>query len=424
MPTSRQFLALILTLLCSPAALAYLPTANEDYYRVIALNGSDIAPAVGMEIDKLSLFAVYEGNLEPIPYQIDEYNVGGAVYFEEWDEPLEGIRNIMDPNDKLLMLMGDSGPRRTAGMPVDGDIVAEIELQTSEGTRRYAYLVSGSRLRADAQHVRYSIEESRVETDFYTMVFDKENQLIWKDFKYADFEGESPIDGLKIGFETGILTSGASVEYDNNNFVARTVAENVGPIRTTAQLHLSFILLGMDFIDVSIQLHFYPNGLVYDVRLVLPETRRAMLADPKLSLTIDFNKLIGAHGITDFLDEVLQVDGEMSERELAAVGKSFSPQQSGLLLKSNRDFDVLVFLDWVSEATLPMSLAYRDNLTHQGKMDRFQGQVPDAGYRLTDFPESGLLAFVASIYFSDNFNDKPAVLSRYVRSSPAIRINY
>lgn len=424
MPRITPLLALVLTLLVSPAVLAYMPTANEDYYRVIALNGSDIPPLVGMEIDRLSLFAVYDGNLEPIPYQIDEYNVGDAVYFEEWDEPLEGIRNIMDPNDKLLMLMGDSGPRRRAHMPVDGEIVAEIELQTSSGQKRYAYVVSGSRLRADAQHVRYSIEESRVETDFYTMVFDKENQLIWKDFKYTDFEGESPIDGLKIGFETGILTSGAAVEYDNNNFVARTIAENVGPIRTTAQLHLSFILLGMDFIDVSIQLHFYPNGLVYDVRLVLPETRRAMLADPKLSLTIDFNNMIGAHGITDFLDSPLLVDGQMSDRELAAAGKPFSQQQSGLLLKSNRDFDVLVFLDWISEATLPMALAYRDNLTHQGTMDRFQGQLPDAGYRLTDFPESGLLAFVAGIYFSDNFNGTPSELSRYVRTSPAIRVNY
>ena len=420
---SRVIATLILSLLFSTQGMAYMPTSNEDYYRVISLDGADLPTTVGRDINTLSLFAVYDGNLEPIPYQIDEYNTGGAVYFDEWDEPLNGTRNIMDNSDKLLMLMGDSGPRRSANMIVDGELLAEIELQTSKGEKRYAYVVAGSRLRAEAQHVRYSVTESRVETDFYTLEFDKENQLIWRDFKYADFEGESPIDGMKIGFETGVLASGVTVEYNNKNFVANTIAEHVGPIRTTAQLHLSFVLLGLSFMDISIQLHFYPNGLVYDVRMMVPEARRAMLAEPEMTLTLDFNNLEGAQGIADFVDEPLLVDGTMSEQEKAVVGQTFNEKQNGLLLKSNRNFDVLVFLDWVSDATLPMTLAYDDNRTHQDEMDRFPGQMPNAGYHFTDFPPTGLLAFVSSLYFSDNFNGKPAALSRYVRTSPAIRVN-
>lgn len=423
MTVIKHILPLILVL-CTYPAFAYLPSSEQDYYRVISLNGSDIGPMVDRPIEELSVFAVYDGNLEPIPYQIDEYNKGGAVYFENWHEEIDGSLGVMDPNDKLLLLFGDTGPRKTSNMLVDGEILAEIELQTQTGQKRYAYVVAGSRLVSDAQHVRYSIEKSHVETDFYSLTFDKNNQLVWKDFKYNDYSGESPIDGLKLNFTTGVISSGATVDYDNNNFIAKTVAENVGPIRTTAQLHLTFVLLGLDFIDVSIQLHFYPNGLVYDVRLVMPETRRALLANPKLSMSVDFNNLTGAKGFADFLDNPLLVDGTMSDEELKALGTEFSENQNGLLLRSNRGFDVLTFLDWVGNETMPTALYYQDNKEHQTEMDRFPGQVPDAGYTIYDFPEKGIIAFVASIYFSDSFDGTPNEMSQLVRTSPALRVNY
>ncbi|MCG8313015.1 MAG: hypothetical protein MI976_07335 [Pseudomonadales bacterium] len=388
------------------------------------LTGTDIPPIMGMEIEELAVFAVYEGNLEPIPYQIDEYNEGGAVYFDNWDEAIEGTKNIVDGNDKLLILLGDSGPRKTPEMPVDGAIIAEVELETKSGELRYVYLVKGSRLRSDAQHVRYSIDESHVETDFYAMTFDKENQLIWKDFKYADYDGDSPIDGLKLNFESGLFSSANKLNFDNDRFVAKTIGENVGPIRTTAQLHLVFILLGMEFIDVSIQLHFYPNGLVYDVRFIMPEMRRAMLIDPKLAMSVDFNNLIGAEGIADILEYPLLADGIMSDFEVHAEGLEFPADKTGLLLRTQRGFDILTFLDWVGDNPLKTTFYYKDNLNYQGNMDRFKGQVPDAGYRVSDFPDKGLVAFVASIYFGDNFKGKPQALSKFVRSSPTIRVNF
>ena len=424
MPKTLFMLSFLVGLTCLNNAYAYLPISNDDYYRVVMLNGTDVPPMMGMEIEELAVFAVYEGNLEPIPYQIDEYNVGGAVYFEDWDEAIDGTLGIVDGNDKLLVLLGGSGPRKTPEMPVDGTMVAEIELETKSGEHRYVYVVKASRLRSDAQHVRYSIDESHVETDFYAMTFDKENQLIWKDFKYADYEGDSPIDGLKLNFESGLFSSGNTLRFDNDRFVAKTIGENVGPIRTTAQLHLVFILLGMEFIDVSIQLHFYPNGLIYDVRFIMPKVRRAMLIDPKLAMSVDFNNLIGAEGIADILEYPLLADGLMSDLELHAVGRPFPEDETGLLLRTQRGFSILTFLDWAGDDALTTTLYYKDNLEHQGNLDRFKGQVPDAGYQVSNFPEEGLVAFVASIYFGDNFKDKPKALSEFVRSSPAIRVNY
>lgn len=388
------------------------------------LSGADIQPIVGKKINDISLFAVFEGELEPIPYQIDEYNQSGAVYFDHWDEPLEGVRGVMDASDQLLFLFGDSGQRKTESMFLDGNILAEVELTTTKGQHRYVYVVEGSRLRSDAQHVRYSVAESRVETDFFTMLFDKENQLIWRDFKYADYEGESPIDGLKINFTAGVLAEAMEMSFNNEHFIAKTVGENVGSIRTTTQLHFTFKYWGIEIVDASIQVHFYPNAMIYDVRLIIPETRRSLLKRPSMSLSVDFNGLQGAQMNADFLPAPLVVDGVLSDAELNAQNMPITKDKNGLLLNSRKGFDVLTFLDWTGAAELPTTFYYQEHSEYKGELDRFKGQYPDAGYKVIEFPDKGLFAFVASVYFSDSFEGSPRELSNYVRTSPSVKVNY
>ena len=400
-----------------------METSDQDYYRVIMINGEDIPVAQGKEISSLSLFAVKEGMLEPIPYQIDEYNIGGAVYFAEWHEPIDGTPQLVDPNDKLLFLMGDSGERKTKTMRADGKIISEIEINTSTNTKRYVYLVEGSRLQSDAQHVRYSIEESAVETDFFSLDFNKDNHLIWNDFAYADYRGDSPIDGLKIKFTSGIISSAAEMSFDNESFIAKTAGENVGPIRTTIQLHFTFIYLGLEFIDASIQAHFYPNAFIYDVRLMIPEIRRALLVDPNMSVAIDFNQLIGAQIVTDSLSKPLVVDGNMTEEEKAANHVELNKDTNGILLRSNRGFDLLAYLDWGITDPLPTKFMYQDNDYQFNKSDRFAGQLPITGYHVSDFPDKGLFGLIASVYFADYFKGTPRELSKLVRTSPPIKIN-
>lgn len=420
--TMRYLAVFAFVLLFSHNSHAFLASTDQDYYRVIMLNGEDIPPIQGKEIDSLKLFAVIDGVLEPVPYQIDEYNIGGGVYFEGWDEPIDGTVGIVDKNDKLLALFGDSGPRKQSHMRADGNILAEIELQTRGGEKRYFYVVENSRLASDAQHVRHSIENSHVETDFFSLTYDKQNQLIWKDFTFADYQGASPVDGLKIGFDTGVI--GTRVSYDNENFVAKTVAENVGPIRTTAQLHLTVVILGLDFIEGSIQLHFYPNALVYDVRLIMPETRRAMLVDPVLTMSLDFNELIGSKGYADKLSKPVMVDGMMSEHEKEANNLVLTPQYNGLALHGNNGFSLAVFLNWLEQRESITSLYYLDDKDFTAKMDRFPGRTPDAGFRVSKLPKDGLLGFVASIYFSDKFEQRPEKLSQKLMYAPDIKVNF
>ena len=87
-------LAIVLTALPCAAALAYNPYEALQEYQAVRLEAEDLLVAADLPIENLSLAAVVDGALEPIPFQIDEYNTGGGVYFDHWEVPIDGKRCV------------------------------------------------------------------------------------------------------------------------------------------------------------------------------------------------------------------------------------------------------------------------------------------------------------------------------------------
>src|SRR5574343_421807 len=86
------------------APYASSPYADLLEYQAVRLEAEDLQAAMNLPIESLSLAAVVNGSLEPIPFQIDEYNTGGGVYFDNWDVPIDGKRDVFDGHDKLLFV--------------------------------------------------------------------------------------------------------------------------------------------------------------------------------------------------------------------------------------------------------------------------------------------------------------------------------
>ena len=84
-----KYTLLLLTLVFSAQSYAILPPLQQiDAFKVISLEGEDIPWVLGWKLDELSLAAMVDGVMEPIPFQIDQYNTGGAIYFEGWHVPM------------------------------------------------------------------------------------------------------------------------------------------------------------------------------------------------------------------------------------------------------------------------------------------------------------------------------------------------
>lgn len=400
------------------------PLERIDAYKVIQISGSDVPNTLGMEIDNLSLAAVIDDVVEPIPYQIDEYNTGGAIYFEEWDVPIDGTKGLFDENDKLLFLFKDAGPRKADHHFVDGEVVAEIQLTGKDGVQRYVYFLRDSKLRSQEQYVRYSSELARVETDFYSLTYDKENHLKWLDFSARDFVGEPPLDSMKIRLDGGLVTSFTQTSLNNDEFVAIPTGEVTGPIRSTTQLKVTLWLMNLPILKISLQLHHYPKAMFYDVRVLMPSVRRKLLVDPVLALSTEGNKLLGATMRSALgPKEGGVVDGVVDENEQKMIESGVTQEDNWIWVSTKRNLDLAAFFNFLGDTNEPIAMQLMDSFDHEDPPERFVGQLPNLGYKILNFPDSGFFGFVVSIFIDKGFKGEPEIFTERIRTSPEIIIN-
>ena len=421
---SAKYVLLLLSLIISTQSYALLPPLRQiDAFKVITLEGEDVPWILGWKLEELSLASMVDGVMEPIPFQIDQYNTGGAIYFEGWHIPLAGSPDLMDGTDKILFLFKDAGPRRDPRAPFDGEMVAEIVTRDQDGVERFVYLVRNSRLRSEEQYVRYSAELGLVETDFYSLRYNRGNHLKWDDFSYINYVGERPLDTMKLRLHTGILTSVTDTELSNDQMIAIPTGEIIGPIRTTTQLDFNLYLFGVSILQLSMQIHHFPKTIMYDVRGIIPELRRRMLVDPTLTMSIDANRLLGADSYTsEWPDQPGVVDGVVDENEKQMIEAGLDPADNWIWVTSKRNLDILAFVDYLGDFNEPMSLLYEDDLEKSDPPEVFPGQMPNMGYRIDTFPMSGFIGFVVSLFLSDGFEGDPDNFAPYTRTLPELEV--
>ena len=425
--TKHVFKAMLLavSLVCSTTVIANLrPLTEIAAFQTIMLEGADISVALGEPIDKLSLAAVIDGEMEPIPFQIDEYNTGGAVYFENWSVPVAGTRHIFDESDKLLFLQKDAGSRLGPDHLYDGKFVAEIALN-NDGVTRYVYLMNGSRLRSDEQYVRYSADEGLVETDFYSLTYNPDNHVVWDDFTLVNYSGEeNPLDALKLRLDAGLITSFSKTTLNNDQIVALPAGEVVGPKRTTTQMDLTLWLFKMPMLQVSLQVHHYPKSIIYDVRIVIPTVRRKLLVDPTLSMSLDANNLLGTTVRTAMGPKQPGiVDGELGEIELEMIEAGATAVKNWIWASTHRNLDIVAFFDFLGDTEEPISTHYVDDKHLEDLPERFVGQLPNMGYRIENLPDSGFFGFITSLYISNGFKGEPESFTQEIRTMPEMEIS-
>ncbi|RLU00058.1 MAG: hypothetical protein D9N11_13125 [Ketobacter sp.] len=400
------------------------PLEQIDAFKIITVEGEDIPSVLELPLEQISLAAMIDGLLEPIPFQIDQYNVGGAVYFDDWDVPLSGDPELMDATDKILFLFKDAGERYRGNTLHDGSIVAEILTRDTQGYERYVYVMRNSRLRSDEQYVRYSAEEGLVETDFYSIRYRKDNHLVWDDFSYVNYLGERPLDSLNLKLRGGVLTSLAEVELDNEQLIAVPRGEKIGPIRTTTQLDFSVYFLAVRILNLSVQIHHGPKSLMYDVRGVIPELRRSLVVEPTITMSIDANRLLGATVRTSAAPQLEGVvDGKIDGREQRVIDAGLDPHNNWIWVSTKRNLDFLSFVDYLGGFDSKMSLLFEDDLERTRPNELFPGQLPNTGYVIEEFPKRGFIGVVVSLLMSDGYDGDPDEFAVRARTLPDIEIH-
>lgn len=397
---------------------------KTEQFKVIQLEGRRFPWLLNSAIQQYSLMAVQDGYLKAIPYQFDEYDAVGNVYFEQSGVPLLGSIDVLDPNDRLLFLLNDAGPRKSADQMSDGEIVAEITLQTKSGEPLYAYIVKNSRLRSDVYHVRYSKDISRAETDFYSIINNKKNALIWDEFKSYTFTGdqESPLDSLKFRAKGGMLLPFPKLTLNNKNFIAKPYEERIGPIRATTQFRVTMKFLGIPLLKFDMQVYYFPKYFTYSARVKVPRLQRLALYKPQMTMSLDGNDLEGAIIETPLVNGQGVVDGKLSEVEKEIIDHGIDNQHTWIRVNTGKNLDSMALFEYIEELNIPIKVHLVDNKTKIDKPEKYPGQSPDVGYLVTSIPRQGFVGMRVSLFLDDEWADDSAQVAKDLTTPPEITI--
>jgi hypothetical protein len=182
-------------------------------------------------------------------------------------------------------------------------------------------------------------------------------------------------------------------------------------------------LLKMPILNVRKQVHYYPHSIYYDTRFEIPPVRRAMMRDPSFSVSMDGNELYGARFATARCGNVTAtVDGEMGGAEAALLKAGITSTDNWFSLGSAHSFGFFAYFDYLTNAQPLLALHLMEGADVADKPGCYLGQLPNIGYRITDFPGKGDFGFAVMMCFSQGFDEPGAQIDDQLRRPVTRRV--
>ncbi len=309
-------------------------------------------------IDKIRVYAVKKGKLQPIPFQIDKVNLEEEYILdieremekakermEAYEDALDNDdisktklaelkRNahwvedmkIFDAQDELVFMAWELGKEATANMFPKAAKIEKITVTNPvDSNTAYAYIAlfeTNPPPLSPVKYIQYDPKDDKIIGKTYYVNFDDELPVVVleADVNKADgtIDGDL-MDRFKIRLKMDIKWF-VTINFDENNIDGKIVAYKVGPVRLIRRLEVWIELL---YIQVSptarVDYVFYPNGLITPIQLDMPFEPKSLLnEESSFWAGFDFNKgIIGSKVYTNTTPEPVILDGEISNIEKA-----------------------------------------------------------------------------------------------------------
>lgn len=406
-----------------------LGTTNFTYIYPVAIKGEEMPDLTGKEIKSLSVMAVRGGQLVPIPFQIDEFDVTGLIYIKGVSPyESEGKPGILDNTDELVFMFRDAGtiPYTGASMTcIEGRILKEVRLSSPRNGMRYAYIVEGNKERSKADYADIDLKTGAVKTTMYKIGFDPKN--------FADLQeispsigpkyGQNALDNLYVKLTTGIVSERIRFELNSHdNIHAIPLGAKDGPIRSTLLIKARIWYFGMptpfkDYVNIN----FYEQAMNVPSRFTLDTINSARLflkfiKRPTVDLAMDFHNLKGAKYIVqnaydpDAPENMGVVDNAISPVERKIVASRlpgewifFDSNQGWTMFFSNQmNIQPGGLIDEYMDG-MTVHMLYEDSLQSKRKYEKYPGAEPLIGVTTEGMPYQAInmLAALKNMDFSE-----------------------
>lgn len=387
--------------------LAALATGAEEdaaALRSVWLSAKQLPPALsGLPLDELSLARWQGDRFEAIPFQFDEVNRLGLVYFDGELGERDGLANRFDGKDLLGFMWQDAGgPAPVNAKSGDGKLLADIRVSLPGLDERHVYLLRGSKARSERHYVEQSLTDGTTRTPYYRLEVEPDSEITWHNFHFRDYRGAgSIVDSLRMRM-SGRFLGAPRVTLDNENLRPKLLAVKAGPIRTVMLLKIYVVVLGIPVMTIHEQVSRYASRYQAITYTHIPGLYKASLMKPSVQVSIVGNRLLGGRLVTQMggSDEG-RVDGQLDEAERKLLKSGIDNRHNWLYFDSRRNFIVMTRLDIPDELKrVPVSLVYDD----QPGEGRRPPLLPNVGYAITAWPDEKEMLFGLDLLFDNTLH--------------------
>ena len=392
-----------------------LASASPRTWQPLVIKGAQIAQLCKQPINQIEVLAVRSGQLEPIPFQIDQVNPGGAYVLPNGSEPIASTHpGVLAPDDELVMMVPDLGERA----PIDAALPADtMEIEMTDplgGAPRYAYVGAQAHPKLSPRHyIVYDPKTENIETDHYRLGLTHEFPTDYSPQSHMGTHGPNMIDRFKIRVSAKVLRL-FTFSVDEDDVQNRLLAWHAGPVRLIRHLsHSVNVIFGIRSPDVTNYDFFYRDSVENPFKIRFPWVPRLLFGDVVVRMDLDFTNLGGYSLLWSGMNRAPMRIGDPG---LAQSVRAHSPRVDWAAIRGNGRVLVQTIAPTSDLELLDRRLYYNDDAQTPDPPERVRGENPGIGYRITGWENlsSGEHQLLSMLIGANADYDPALLLKEYV----------
>jgi len=422
MKARATILACITSTIFSLVALAPSSFATSRIWQPLIIKGSDAPQLCKRSLDQFEVFAMHDGKLVAIPFQIDQINSDGSYVLPEGPAPVVPSHpDVLDANDELVMVIADLGERAKSYAELPSDA---FEIETSDplgGPPRYAYLATDAHpVRSPLRYVEYDGAKNTVETDRYRFGYTRGVPSDYAPQSHAHENGSNVLDRFKIRVRATVLKF-FYFNVNEDNVDNRLVAWKAGPVRVVRLLiHSVRVVFGIRSPEVTNYDFFYRDCVENPFKVRFPWVPRVLFGDIDVRMDLDFTGLDSyAISWSHMNSGALRI----GDPQLMKIAKPRPPQVEWIALRGSGRTIIQTIAPTSDLQLLDRRLYYNDDANTPDPPERVRGEHPGIGYSMTGWENlaSGSHTLTSMLIDAPENYDADTLLKEY-QTPPRVTI--
>ena len=272
----------------------------------LLISGEKLSNVIGLNPESFGLYALKNGTLVPIPFQVDQKDEEGSYILTDINDEKEIASQPFDENDELVFMAKDLGDHCSPELyPTDWRRGIEIEVTDPlNNTKGWSYLFAFDQLpvRSERAYTRYLLPtEGRdvPDTNVYSIIFPPVEQnrahatrgLIVK--KTAGGSGENFVDRLKTRVKFEFLFSLIKLNFSEDNVGCELLAYKEGPVRIFRRFK-TFIPLGFGLKSPGYisDMYYFETGMSSPMEVAIPFRFGSVFSSVTMRIGFDYLPLV------------------------------------------------------------------------------------------------------------------------------------